>query len=31
LASPPARRRGIQEASADLILFVDDYNVLDGN
>jgi glycosyltransferase involved in cell wall biosynthesis len=26
-----ARRRGIQEASADLIIFVDDDNVLDGN
>jgi glycosyltransferase involved in cell wall biosynthesis len=29
LGLTPARRRGIQEASADLIIFVDDDNVLD--
>jgi glycosyltransferase involved in cell wall biosynthesis len=29
LGLSPARRRGIQEASADLIIFVDDDNVLD--
>src|ERR1700731_4272847 len=29
LGLAPARRRGIQEASADLIIFVDDDNVLD--
>src|SRR6266576_3926621 len=29
LGLTPARRRGIQEASADLIVFVDDDNVLD--
>jgi glycosyltransferase involved in cell wall biosynthesis len=31
LGLAPARRRGIQEASADLIIFVDDDNVLDEN
>jgi glycosyltransferase involved in cell wall biosynthesis len=31
LGLSPARRRGIREASADLIIFVDDDNVLDEN
>jgi glycosyltransferase involved in cell wall biosynthesis len=31
LGLTPARRRGIREASADLIIFVDDDNVLDEN